>query len=242
MMGGCGISPADPKNVSFDVTYPVYDPQFAVVPYDVPKFRQILDHSKLHFPENHLIVDYGGFAGYVASNFYADSDGILTFYGDKNDSHHVYRSELRQGPDEWFVGDGYLHKMHGEVKCYPSNEIKTYTWMQIHASHPFSWPLLRLVWLRAYHGTRDHLWAVVMTSLDVNATRVYYDMGARPEGFFPFEVSVINSSMHVRVGTKERDFNVSYWAEKSSYFKAGFYITRHDDLGRGAVQFKELKF
>lgn len=241
LFAGCGIEAkreAPPPPVDF----PVFEANSSTIPYDDAKFRPVLEESKLHYPANSAAVEYGGFAGYITPDFYVSKEGYLTFCGDKNETHGIFRNELREGPEEWHVSSPTPIVMRGEAKCYRNNEITTYTWMQIHASHPFSYPPLRLVWLKAKNGVKDHLWAVIMESLDIEAPRVFYDMGLRSEGFFPFSVTVLANNMSVNVNGMVRDFNVTVWQEKSCYFKAGFYITKHDELGYGCVQFQSLEY
>lgn len=241
LFAGCGIE-AKREAPLPPVDFPEFEVNSSTIPYDDAKFRPVLEKSKLHYPANSAAVEYGEFAGYITPYFYVGKEGYLTFCGDKNETHGIFRNELREGPEEWHVSSPTPIAMRGEAKCYRNNEITTYTWMQIHASHPFSYPLLRLVWLKTKNGVKDHLWAVIMESLDIEAPRVFYDMGPRPEDFFPFSVTVQANNMSVEVNGVVRDFNVTFWQEKSSYFKVGFYITKHDELGYGCVQFQSLEY
>lgn len=212
---------------------------FALVPYDLPKFQQVLDDSKLQAPTSTTACPQGQFAGYDDTFFRLDASDTYMTFTMSGDSH---RSELRQ-MIEWKTSTSNLQTMEGEVKVfYPTtSSLNELTFMQIHDSGTSpNKPLLRLAWIRSRSSKSDHLWAIIRKSTSSSSSYEYVDLGARPSGFFHAKVQVMSNYMRLTLNdniifTK----SVSYWSALNNYFKAGVYL---QDNGTGKVQFKTLNY
>jgi len=226
-----------------------------LVPYDLAKFRAVLDRSKLQYPNSNTDVPYGEFEAVQTDYFYLSDGGFMTFETIKGRHDDVKRVELRQGPDVWKTSTGSLKRMHAELKLFYPETIREYSWMQIHdsgANEPFiNKPLIRLLWRKERKGKDDHLWAVIRTSNRPNGgpSPLWVDMGKRPNSFFEAEIRVYNNLLSVTIDNREiLRKDVSYWQEFSNYFKTGIYLSGSVNDGIGPnqklvkVQFKTLLY
>jgi len=214
--------------------------------YEVKKFHQVLEESKLQYPNSSAVINYGDFEGKIKPYFFLNEQDNMVFMIDKKETDNVLRAELHQGPasSKGFSSNISIKTaVFGKVRCYYSPDIKNYTWMQIHASHPFSYPIIRLTVLHSKNGKKDHIWAVMMNTLDIQAPRIWFDLGKRPEKYFDFEVDVKNNQLYVLFNNKEvLHQDISFWEGKVNYFKIGAYITRHKDIGKVIVVFSSLHY
>jgi hypothetical protein len=227
-------------------TIPTYDDTKSVIPYNINKFKDVLDKSKYQSPHDETTIDYGGFDNYKSKNFYADSDENLYFVLNKKVDAEKERSELRQGPNPWSTADTEGNYWVATLKCFkPALPLSSYTWMQIHGTQDtFNYPILRLLWVRNREGIYDHIWAITIIS-NPNEVKIYdwVDLGPRPDGFFNAAVYILNNVMDILINDKiVKTYNVAYWEDVQNYFKAGIYINLFKDGGEGGVAFKELHF
>ncbi len=217
-------------------------------PYNLSKYRPVLDDSKLQAPTSSTLIAHGDFADKSNQYFRLDSSGKYMTFTVSGDSK---RSELRQMSGDWQTSTSSWRKMIGEVKVfYPnssSSSLDQFTFMQIHDSTSLNKPLIRLVWHRSRSGQSDHLWAVIRIPANPNqpisssnlATQ-WEDLGPRPSGFFKSEIKVKNNQMKVRINSVTKvDVDVTYWDGLDSYFKAGTY---NQDPGTSKVQYRSLKY
>ncbi len=211
-----------------------------IPPYDVARFRPVLDASKLQAPTSSTACPQGEFDGFADWFFYlyVGNDTYMTF----KMSGDSCRSELRQ-MEEWKTSTTSWRKMIGDVRVfYPTDDsLNQFTWMQIHdSSVEVNLPLIRLVWLRSRGDILDHLWAYVRKSVTEPIYDVV-DLGPRPDGFFHAEVKVLNNKLRVLIDyvAKIENMDVSYWQDLNNYFKAGVYL---QDDGTAKVQFKNLNY
>lgn len=206
-------------------------------PYDLSKFRSVLDDSKLQAPESGTAVAQGNFANFGAEYFYLSSGRYMTFVMDGDSK----RSELRQ-MIEWKTSTSSYRKMIGDVKVFTptTSSLNQFTFMQIHDSEDTpNKPLIRLLWHRERDGQSKYLWAVVRTSVS-SSTYEWTKLIKAPSGFFKAEIKVLSNVMKVKInGVEYLNKNVGYWSSLSSYFKAGVYL---QDPGEAKVQFDTLKF
>jgi hypothetical protein len=216
-------------------------PEVLGVPYNSEKFADILNNSRLHYPDSQTEVDYGEFDDYVKNYFYLD-DSLLTFQLDKQDS-GKYRSELRLGPKEWDVSEDEAHVLKGRIKCYGSKNLTKYTFVQIHGDKNFNLPLLRIVWERRHDGKTNHIWAIIMTSRSLqDKDYEWIDLGKRKSSFVELEVSVRSNNLHIIFDDKIVDRDVSYWYDVDNYYKVGLYLNDKNSKGVTKVQFDSLKY
>jgi len=226
--------------------------------YDAEKFRYVLKNSKLQYPNSDfVVVDYNQFEGKKFPFFFLDENESMVFLCDKNSTDDVMRSELHQGSEAKFENQNFWsfeqnNSIEGVVKLYFAPTLRNYTWFQIHAAHPFSYPPIRMTVLQNKDGIEDHIWAVIMPSTDINATRVWFDLGKREDKFFTFKLIVHNYNLDIYFDEKEVfHHDMSYWKSVTingenvalrNYFKVGSYITRHEDRGKAVVVFHELQY
>ena len=217
-------------------------PEVLGVPSSSSKFTKVLNQSYLQYPDTEKEVKYFQFDGYVSSFFYLENE-LLTFQLDKQ-NYGKLRSELRFGKGDWYVSDNDAHILKARLKCYSSNDLPKYTFIQIHGNMTFNLPLLRLTWEKKHTGKINHLWAIIMTSHDlVNKTYDWVDLGERRNGFFDVEVFVQNNFMKITIDGKvfvEKD--ISYWVDVENYYKAGLYLSDKQYLGKSKLQFEKLEY
>lgn len=227
---------------------PIYNEGTSYCPDDIPKFQDVLDHSKYQYPDNNTTVDYNDFNGYKTKNFYVNEDNDFYFVLSKVKDSTKVRNELREGPQsrEWQTSDSNEHSWVTKVRCFkPKVGITSYTWMQIHGTNDtFDYPILRLLWVRSRNGIYDHIWSIVIISNPGDA-KIYEwtDLGKRPNDFFDAAVYVQNNTMKININNNTiRTYDVSYWKDVSNYFKAGVYLNIFQDGGDAVVAYRELQF
>ncbi len=213
-------------------------------PYSLKIFQPVLDASKLQAPLSKFDPlysrHYGDFKYYQNRYFYLQDDKYMVF--EMCGNHH--RSELRLKHD-WKVSTSSPETMEAEVKLFPLNEKREFTFLQIHADSTLTdepvinKPLLRIVWYKELHNKYSHLWAVIRESSDVFVSKYKkIDLGVMPEGFFNVKITVQKNILKVFLNNRLKvDENVSYWDRYSNYFKAGVYL---QDEGCSRVLFKKL--
>ncbi len=246
LFSGCGVTDfytIDGPDDIYD-RIPAFDPRSDYAPYDLARFRPVLDRCKLQYPTG-TAVPYGKLRDVRRPYFFARDDAVW-FVVHKSREMEKIRSELREKGD-WHTDDVPGHSWHANLRCFkPKKGVDSYTWMQVHGTDDtFDYPILRLMWVRNYEGRYDHLWAIVIVSDAYVEEKVYewVDLGKRPGGYFDVDVSFLDNRMEVSVAGKtiiSRD--VSYWERVANYFKAGVYVNRHDDAGSAAVAFQKLQF
>lgn len=225
--------------------------QDAEVPYDLEKFRPVLDDSKLQAPvSSPALIERGMFAGASNDYFYLDDTGqYMSFTADGKGK----RSELRQLTGEWDTATPTPRRLVARVKVFEPEtpSLQQLSFMLVHdkktGNQGLNKPLIRLTRRGKYRNTSDHLWASITVPADPgkpisleNRTTQYVDLGPRPDGFFHAEIRVQNSQMLVLIdGETKVDMDVSYWDGLDSYFKAGVY---NHDAGKSKVQFSWLDY
>ena len=220
-------------------------------PYDLKKFRSVLDDSKLQAPKSSpTLIDRGSFEGASNEYFFLDPTGqYMTFTVDGTSN----RSELRQLSGDWDTASKTPQRLIARVKVLvpPEGSPKRFTFLQIHdkknGDDGLNKPLLRVASHKNREEKQDHLWAAIRTPKDFdkpitlkNLSGKHIDLGPRPNGFFDIEVRVQNSRMSVTLNGKTKvDMDVSYWDGLDNYFKAGVY---NQTSGRSTVEFESLRF
>ncbi|MEM7627156.1 MAG: polysaccharide lyase family 7 protein [Planctomycetota bacterium] len=221
------------------------------VPYDLEKFRAVLDDSKLQAPTSSpTMIEKGQFEGQSNQYFFLDETGRYMTFTVTGDSK---RSELRQLSGDWHTSTSEPRRLIARVRLLvpEDKELNQFTFMQIHdkknGDRGLNKPLIRLTWRRSRGGIKDHLWAAVRIpddstqpiSLENLATN-HVDLGPRPEDFFDAEIQVHNSRMTVKIhGRVKLDMDVSYWDGLNNYFKAGVY---NQDPGTSRAEFETLRY
>jgi len=216
---------------------------YACTPYSNSEFKDILDKSKLQAPTSSYdpkySLHYGKFKGYYNKYFYLSNYKYMTFEmcGKKR------RSELRL-KDEWKVSDKNIHTLIAQVKALPKDNVDEFTILQIHTnakrSNNLNKPLLRVAYRREYHNIKNHIWAIIRDSANVNE-KLYskIDLTKNSNRFIDFKIVVANNTLQIFVdGVKKVQKDVSYWSDTYNYFKAGVYLQSD---GCAKALFKELK-
>lgn len=220
----------------------------AAVPYDLDKFKPVLDDSKLQAPASSpALIQQGDFDGASNQYFFLDPTGPYMAFTVSGDG---MRSELRQESGDWQTSTTDRLSLDGRLKLTvpETASLNQFTFMQIHDTNAgLNKPLIRLTWQRDRGALEDRLWAVIRTPDDLgqpialdNLASIYIDLGARPTGFFDASIVVHENQMSVEIdGQVKVDMDVSYWDGLDNYFKAGVYL---QDPGEAAVLFDQLSY
>lgn len=223
----------------------------ARAPYDVERFRPVLDDSKLQAPTSSpALIEHGDFAGKSNDYFFLDATGTRLTFTVTGDSK---RSELRQLSGDWDTATPTPQRLVARVKVFvpETPSLEQFTFMQIHdkknGDDGLNKPLIRLTWRKSRSKVRDHLWAGLRIpqhtgqpiSLE-NLASEWVDLGPRPDGFFDAEIRVQNGQMSVVLdGETKLEKDVNYWNGLENYFKAGVY---NQDPGTSKVEFEVLRY
>ena len=208
-------------------------------PSNLAKFQPILSECRLQCPSTKKSIR--PLVNYTSSHFYLVEQSSMLINMERGDGN---RCELRHN-QEWSSA-GTSHRYKALLRIDPGDDLG-FTFMQIHSKnfkgtdgirYPEG-PLLMVG--RNYKGkTNDHLWASVRTSLEPKKGK-RFDLGARPDGFFDFEVSVDNSILIIKVNgeTKvEQDFHHADVLPRN-YFKTGVYL--HKGTGPHNIYYERLE-
>lgn len=226
-------------------------------PYNYSKYQPVLDDSKLQAPDSSTYISQGDFEGEYNEYFYIPSSGNkwMTFQIGPDEK---MRSELRQ-MENWYTDDSSWNKMIGEVLITEKGSADEITVMQIHddpnaTSNGINKPLVRIVWLEkqketgASSYTYDSFFAIVKTGTCSSDCTDYVkyklaDYSSSTET--KFEIKVKDNKLTIKTNGVTHDefnsFDVSYWEDLPSYFKAGAYI-QSDTSPDVEVQFDTLKY
>ncbi len=217
-------------------------------PYSLSKYQSVLDDSKLQAPSSSTLIPRGSFNSQYNQYFYLPDSGNQWMTFEVTGDHA--RSELRQ-TTEWYTSDSStLYKMIGNVLVVDpmEGEVDEITFMQVHDvtdnSNAINKPLVRLVWMRDYRDLSNHYWAIIKSDA-CESCKNYdkIDMGEYRDSAVKFEVRIENNKLTIkRDGITHPELNkydVSYWGDLESYFKAGVY---NQDSGTGIVQFESLRY
>ncbi|SNR68715.1 Alginate lyase [Desulfurobacterium atlanticum] len=129
--------------------------------------------------------------------------------------------------DEWKVSTKKTKILEADVRLFPLDSEKEFTFMQIHVDgrkDRINKPLLRLVWMKDYGGVKDHIWAVI---LDDSCGKTYekINIARRPDGFFKIKIEVLKNKIKIWFNGKlEIVKDVSYFEKYENYFKLGVYL------------------
>ena len=214
-------------------------------PYSMDKFKEVLNIAKFQAPVSHYdplySAKYGEFKNFCNKYFNLQDNKYMSFF--MCDKKH--RSELRFKKD-WKVSSKSAKILEAEVKLFPLNEKREFTFLQIHADDTLqnepviNKPLLRIVWYKELHDKFNHIWAVIRTCDDPYIMCYEKDnLGKMPNRFFDVKIKVQNSTLKIWVNNKLKvNKNVSYWNQFENYFKAGVYL---QDYGCAKALFNLIK-
>lgn len=223
-------------------------------PYSYTKYDSVLDDSKLQAPDSDTVaIAQGEFEGAYNDYFYIPSSGNkwMTFQIGPDVK---MRSELRQ-MDDWYTSSSTYHKMIGQVLLLEKGTVDEVTLMQVHDDSEINKPLVRIVWYEsqketgASSTTTDAYFAVVKTgtcSSDTCSDYIKYKLADYSEtSTVKFEIKIVDNELTIKTnGVTNSHFDgydVSYWADYPSYFKAGAYLQSDTDPDV-QVQFYTLKY
>jgi hypothetical protein len=218
-------------------------------PYRVEKFQAILQDSKLQAPvssyDARWSVKYGKFKYFSNQYFYLQDNNYMTFQM----CELKHRSELREKED-WQVTTKKKKILEAEFFLFPLNSQKEFTFLQIHADANYNRedlnqtlinkPLLRITWWKKLHKKKNHLWAVIRMTPNIEEQKyVKLDLGEKADDFSKIKITVQDSELKIFLNEKLKiDMDVHYWDQQWNYFKAGVYM---QDSGCAKVLFKTLQ-
>ena len=219
-------------------------------PYSFEKFHNILDVSKLTYPDWHTLVrkdwDY---EWYKSDFFYATKDWNMVFVLEKHEWKYQPRVELRQRINwkdtGWDLSENVIHILKEKVKLQRlswTNGME-YTFSQIHSEEH---PLLRMAVVKDKDGKKDHIWAIVrITTKDSWRRTQRYDLWeVNPNNFDSFTIKVGNNRLIILRNWQEYvNKDVSYWTETKNYFKAWIYFSHwkhNENPFKVKIEFNEL--
>jgi len=201
-------------------------------PYSFTKFHNILDVSKLTYPDGHtLIRKQGDYEWYKSDFFYATKEWQMVFAIKKHEWKYKERVELRQrinGEDGWWnLSKNTIHILKEKVKLQKLSDTNglEYTFSQIHSE---GHPLLRMAVDKEKNWITDHIWAIVRitTKNSWKETQRYDLWEVNPDNFYSFTIKVGNNKLEISRNWKEYvNKNISYWTETKNYFKAWIYLS-----------------
>jgi len=216
--------------------------QVSKVPFDLPKFKEVLSQCRLQSPStsNPLVRD-GKFEGFSKpGRFYLAEDGSTMVLATDKDGRD--RSELRHNAHFSVSDANHLRATLRFDKPETTGRKARLHIVQIHIKDFLGndkGPLLMLHWRENRGGKADHIWAKVRQDFVPKTKKnKYYDLGPRPEEFTTLDVRVEDGMLRIsRDGEMLVEDDVSDFAEAPCYFKTGCY-TR--DLKAHAVEFESL--
>jgi len=232
-----------------------------IAPYDLKKFRPILDHSKLQYPNSKTTVkEPGKFKDFKTEYFYAENDSLF-FVVKQTDDLTIERLELREKyPNKKYKGDWKTSttkekRLKAKFRFKKPNELKEFTLLQIHSDgnveKSLRKPLIRIAWISSKTSKgkeyKDYIWAIVKKD-EKGVENISTPLMKRSDGIMHIIIKVKNNKLYVESDDKKISRDVSYWEKNYNYFKAGIYISgsankKIDKLKRNAkIEFLELSF
>ena len=217
-------------------------------PYDQTKYHPVLNDSKLQAPDSSTLINQGEFEGQYNQYFYVPDSGNLWMTFEVTGDHA--RSELRQ-ITTWYTSEPTtINKMIGNTLIVDPQlgSVDEITFMQVHDvtdnGNAINKPLVRLVWMREYQGVEDHYWAVIKADACESCDNYdKIDLGEYRDSAVKFEIRLGNNELSIKrddvTHSEINGYDVSYWGELESYFKAGVY---NQTSGTGVVQFESLNY
>ncbi|MFV8458354.1 polysaccharide lyase family 7 protein [Vibrio owensii] len=217
-------------------------------PYDQTKYHPVLNDSKLQAPDSSTLINQGEFEGQYNQYFYVPDSGNLWMTFEVTGDHA--RSELRQ-IKTWYTSEPTtINKMIGNTLIVDPQlgSVDEITFMQVHDvtdnGNAINKPLVRLVWMREYQGVEDHYWAVIKADACESCDNYdKIDLGEYRDSAVKFEIRLGNNELSIKrddvTHSEINGYDVSYWGELESYFKAGVY---NQTSGTGVVQFESLNY
>jgi len=150
------------------------------------------------------------------------------------------RSEVRF-LDEWRVSTRKPKVLEADVRLFPLNSDREFTFMQIHVdarNGGLNKPLLRLVWMKNYKGVENHIWAVILG----DSSGIVYekiDLGKAPCDFFKIKIEILKNKLKIWLNGKVKVAkDVSYFEKYKNYFKLGVYLQQKNCA---KVAFRNIK-
>ncbi len=201
------------------------------IPYNSNKFKNVLEKSKLTYPNSQTkIVNYDEFNNYKSNYFYLDKNNNLNFILEKKEWNSKIRNELRQGinwKDNWWkINNKKIYHLKAKVKLQKLTKALEYTFLQIHSEIN---PLLRIVVKKERNWIKNHIWAVIR--INSNSDWVIsksIDLWLVNNIFYDFDIYTWNNKLIIKKDWKEYiNEDISYWTETKNYYKAWIYDSKN---------------
>ncbi len=204
--------------------------------------------------------------GYYDNYFYADSESqqlVFRMSGYKN------RSELRVNENFIITEQGIARTLSASFQPIGIKQALQHassgdevTFLQVHnkgttatGDGVIPHPLVRITYELERNGQYGHYWAALkLNAFDCSSGSEYYgsadcdnpylhlDLGeADLSSMTDMQITIAESRLIITVnGEQKVDYDISYWDQMYSYFKAGVY-NQYDD-GSGIKQWSEVRF
>lgn len=197
-------------------------------PYSEPKFRKVLDNSRLQWPTakfQHPKLDK-----YAVESFQLTKGGYMQFTIEGEGQ----RCALRQNA-EWGINSRKERRVKARVFLdKPNNETKELSFLEIQTRAYKTFPpgaLLRIGWKRSKNGLQDHIWATLRVFPDSREVDVF-PLFSRPKHVFDIQVLVSESTLTilldgevVPLSPELGAYDLSYWkALDTNMFLAGVFL------------------
>jgi hypothetical protein len=214
----------------------------AKVPFDLPKFKEVLSESRLQSPSTSKPeVRDGNFQGFsLPGRFYLADDGSTMVLATTQDGRD--RSEIRHNAN-WTVSGAekrYTARIRFDEPT-PMGKARLHI-AQIHIKDFLGndkGPLLMVTWRENRGGKKGHLWAQVRDDfVPKDKKNTHHDLGPRPDAFTTLDIRIEEGILRIFMNDELRlEKDISYFGEAPLYFKTGCY-TR--DLKAHSVEFESL--
>lgn len=214
----------------------------AKIPFDLPKFKQVLSECRLQSPSTSKPeVRDGKFQGFsLPGRFHLADDGSTLVLATTQDGRD--RSELRHNAT-WTVSGAekrFTARLRFDAPT-PMGKARLHI-AQIHIKDVLGndkGPLLMVTWREDREGQKDHIWAQLRKDfVPKQKNHTHYDLGPRPDTFTTLDIRVEEGMLRIYMNDELRlEQDISYFGAAECYFKTGSY---HRDLKAHAVEFESL--
>lgn len=212
------------------------------VPFDLPKFREVLSESRLQAPStSNALVSDGKFEGFSKpGRFYLKEDGSTLVISTEVEGRD--RTELRHNVHWSVVGE---EKSLSATLRFDEPQVTGKARLNIVQIHIKDFlgndkgPLLMVSWREGQNGEDGRFVAKVRQDfLPKNKENKFYDLGPAPHEFTKIDVKIKEGILRIFInGEIMAEDDVSEFAAAPCYFKVGCYTS---GVKPHAVEFESL--
>lgn len=212
------------------------------VPFDVPKFKEVLSECRLQAPStSNAMVSDGKFEGFSKpGRFYLKEDGSTLVMSTANEGRD--RTELRHNA-HWSVA-GEEKSLSARLR-FDEPQVTGKARLNIIQIHIKDFlgndkgPLLMVSWREGHNGEEGRFVAKVRQDFKPkNKKNKFYDLGSPPHAFTDIDVKIKEGVLRIFMnGEMKFEDDVSEFAAAPCYFKVGCYTS---GVKPQAVEFESL--